>query len=72
MDLRQTCINAVGKQISFLGYNGDEFSDKYGQYISGIGLCTEQHDSHGLCIGVKINDDLLFVDPIKVVILSEV
>lgn len=68
MDLHKKCQLAVGRRVKYTGTNGDEYDKaNHGKFVSGEGLCTEQHDSHGLCIVVQHDDGtILCVDPITV------
>lgn len=71
-ELRSTCEEAVGKRIAFRGKNGDERDPvNHGKWVSGVGLCKEFHDSHGLYILVERDDGRseIVVDPIQVIIL---
>lgn len=72
MDLTLVCRDAVGHRVRFKGTNGNEYSDFHGISIEGEGYCTAYHNSHGLCIIVKTDDDKEFcVDPIEVTILDK-
>ena len=72
MDLYHQCLASVGKRVRYTGTNGNEYDKvNHGKPVRGEGLCTEEHDSHGLCIIVKHDDGtILCVDPITVEILS--
>jgi len=71
--LHSTCCKAVGKRVRYTGTNGDEYDKiRHGLFVEGEGLCTEQHDSHGLCIIVQHDDrTTICVDPITVEILGD-
>lgn len=69
--LNVTCQLAVGKRVRYNGTNGNEYDKvNHGKPVSGVGLCKEQHDSHGLYILVQHDDGTeVAVDPLEVIIL---
>jgi len=70
--LHQTCCNAVGKRVKYTGTNGNEYELTHGLFFQGEGLCTKQHDSHGLCIIVQHDDrTTICIDPITVEIIGD-
>lgn len=71
--LRNTCHSSLGKRVRYTGTNGNEYdANDHGKFIQGEGICVACHDSHGLCISVKLDDEIIvYVDPISVVILNE-
>jgi hypothetical protein len=71
-NLHNLCRRATGRRVRYTGTNGDEFDKiNHGSLVKGEGFCTAYHDSHGLCIIVKHDDDSeICVDPISVEILG--
>ena len=72
MSLWDICRAAIGHQVRFKGTNGDEYDTaNHGKPIEGEGYCVDFHDSHGLCIMVKLDSGLqVCVDPDEVIILD--
>lgn len=70
-ELYELSKKAVGKRIKYIGTNGNEFDKNYGTPVEGEGLCSSQHDSHGLCLMVKHDDcdELFCLDPTFIEIL---
>lgn len=71
-DLYTLCKEAVGHHIYYVGTNGDERSQNFGQAVQGIAYCLECHDSHGLCIIIRTGFGDLCVDPEEIIILPNV
>jgi len=69
----EICRAAVGKRVRYTGTNGNEYDKiNHGKPISGIGLCLEYHNSHGLCIIVRDDETHreICVDPISINIIN--